>query len=121
LASGDVGSELHGDHERAQHRDPGPDHRRRLPRHRAHELGGDAKSSVGIWTTASRRKARVLDSSGGTGSRNGTLRPGIAPGQPLFNEVLVPLSEGQVERADHLQDDKDYAAGVAHPELSPDC
>jgi hypothetical protein len=75
-------------------------------------------SNVGIWTTASRRKARVLDSSGGTGIESGPYVQVSRLGNPLFNEVLVPLAAKDKWNAQPPSGDKAYAAGVAHPELA---
>ena len=77
-----------------------------------------AASSVGIWTTASRRKARVLDTKGGTGVETGPYVQVSRMGNPLFNEVLVPLAQKDEWNAQNPVDDKNYANGVAHPELS---
>jgi hypothetical protein len=75
-------------------------------------------SNVGIWTTASRRKARVLGSNGGTGIASGPYVQVSRLGNPLFNEVLVPLAQKDKWNAQPPSGDKAYAAGVAHPELA---
>jgi hypothetical protein len=75
-------------------------------------------SSVGIWTTASRRKARVLDSNGGTGIETGPYVQVSRLGNPLFNEVLVPLAAKDKWNAQAPANDKNYAKGVAYPELA---
>ncbi|HEV3188008.1 MAG TPA: DUF4331 domain-containing protein [Acidimicrobiales bacterium] len=77
-----------------------------------------AKSSVGIWTTASRRKARVLNDKGGTGVETGPYVQVSRLGNPLFNEVLVPLAEKDKWNAQPPSKDKNYAKGVAKPELA---
>jgi hypothetical protein len=77
-----------------------------------------AKSSVGIWTTASRRKARVLNSNGGTGVETGPYVQVSRLGNPLFNEVLVPLAQKDKWNAQFPSKDSQYANGVAHPELA---
>lgn len=77
-----------------------------------------AQSSVGIWTTASRRKARVLDQDGGTGTETGPYVQVSRLGNPLFNEVLVPLSQKDKWNAQTPANDKNYANGVAFPELA---
>jgi hypothetical protein len=77
-----------------------------------------AKSSVGIWTTASRRKARVLNGNGDQGVETGPYVQVSRLGNPLFNEVLVPLSQKDRWNSSYPEDDKNYVAGVAHPELS---
>jgi hypothetical protein len=78
----------------------------------------DAKSSVGIWTTASRRKARVLNDNGGPGIESGPYVQVSRLANPLFNEVLVPISEKDKWNAQPPSGDSKYASGVAHPELA---
>jgi hypothetical protein len=75
-------------------------------------------SSVGIWTAASRRKARVLTTDGGAGVETGPYVQVSRMGNPLFNEVLVPLSQKDEWNAQPPGKDSAYANGVAHPEFS---
>jgi hypothetical protein len=77
-----------------------------------------AKSSVGIWTTASRRKARVLNDDGGPGVESGPYVQVSRMANPLFNEVLVPISQKDKWNAQPPSGDSKYANGVAHPELA---
>jgi hypothetical protein len=77
-----------------------------------------AASSVGVWTTASRRKARVLNANGGTGVETGPYVQISRLGNPLFNEVLVPLTAKDKWNAQSPANDKNYAKGVAYPELA---
>ena len=77
-----------------------------------------AGSSVGIWTTASRRKARVLTANGGTGIESGPYVQVSRLGNPLFNEVLVPLSAKDKWNAQAPAYDKNYVKGVTSPELA---
>jgi len=77
-----------------------------------------AASSVGVWTTASRRKARVLTSNGGAGTETGPYVQVSRLGNPLFNEVLVPLAQKDKWNAQSPANDSNYANGVAHPELA---
>jgi hypothetical protein len=77
-----------------------------------------AASSVGIWTTASRRQAKVRDANGGRGVDTGPYVQVSRLGNPLFNEVLVPLSEKDVWNSQPPSKDKSYAKGVASPELA---
>ena len=77
-----------------------------------------AASSVGVWTTASRRKARVLTSNGGAGTETGPYVQVSRLGNPLFNEVLVPLAQKDKWNAQPPANDSNYANGVAHPELA---
>jgi hypothetical protein len=75
-------------------------------------------SSVGIWTTANRRKARVLNDNGDMGVETGPWVQVSRLGNPLFNEVLVPLSQKDKWNSSYPEHDSDYVAGVAHPELA---
>ncbi|MGH3732446.1 MAG: DUF4331 domain-containing protein [Acidimicrobiales bacterium] len=77
-----------------------------------------AKSSVGIWTTASRRKARVLNDNGDLGFQTGPYVQVSRLGNPLVNEVLIPLSQKDKWNSSSPQNDKNYVNGVAHPELA---
>lgn len=74
-------------------------------------------ASVGIWTTASRQKARVLGSAG-TGVESGPWVQVSRLANPLVNEVIVPLADKDFWNAQPPRDDKQFVAGVAHPELA---
>jgi hypothetical protein len=76
-----------------------------------------ASSVLGIWGAASRRKMRVVDSANDEKSESGPWVQVSRLGNPLFNEVLVPLGKKDRWNASQPVDDKNYAAGVAHPEL----
>jgi hypothetical protein len=77
-----------------------------------------ASSSVGVWTTASRQKARVRDSDHGWHNDSGPYVQVSRLGNPLFNEVLVPLAQKDQWNASPPSQDKNYVNGVAHPELA---
>jgi hypothetical protein len=78
-----------------------------------------ASSSVGIWTTASRQKARIWDQNNGWGHNDtGPFVQISRLGNPLFNEVLVPLSQKDQWNASSPAQDQYFANGVAHPELA---
>jgi hypothetical protein len=77
-----------------------------------------ASASVGVWTTASRRKAKVIGSNGGAGTQTGPYVQVSRLGNPLFNEVLVPVAQKDKWNAQYPVNDKAYANGVAHPELA---
>jgi hypothetical protein len=76
-----------------------------------------ASSVLGIWGAASRRKMRVVDAANDEKSESGPWVQVSRLGNPLFNEVLVPLGKKDRWNASQPVDDKDYAAGVTHPEL----
>jgi hypothetical protein len=74
-----------------------------------------AASTIGVWATASRRRVRLRgkpDIEAGPWTQVSRL------GNPLFNEVLVPLGKKDDWNADSPAGDSKYAAGVAHPELA---
>ena len=77
-----------------------------------------AHASVGIWTTASRQQARVLHSDGGAEVASGPWVQVSRLGNPLVNEVLVPLSKKDYWNSQQPKEDKQFLAGAAHPELS---
>jgi len=76
-----------------------------------------ARSVLGIWGAASRRKMRVVDAANDEKSESGPWVQVSRLGNPLFNEVLVPLGKKDRWNASQPVNDKDYADGVAHPEL----
>jgi hypothetical protein len=76
------------------------------------------KAVLGVWAAASRRKVRIQD-------RRGNDRGGSGPwvqvsrlGNPLFNEVIVPISRKDEWNATDPEDDKDFLEYVQHPELA---
>jgi hypothetical protein len=71
------------------------------------------KSVIGVWASASRRKA-VVRGSVATGPFVQVSRLG----NPLFNEVIVPMSRKDKWNASEPANDKDYAGYVAKPELA---
>jgi hypothetical protein len=74
-------------------------------------------SVLGIWGAASRRKMRVVDTANDEKAESGPWVQVSRLGNPLFNEVLVPLGRKDRWNASQPVDDKDYAAGVTSPEL----
>jgi hypothetical protein len=74
-------------------------------------------SVLGIWGAASRRKMRVVDTANDERAESGPWVQVSRLGNPLFNEVLVPLGKKDRWNASQPVDDKNYADGVAHPEL----
>lgn len=78
-----------------------------------------AKSNavVGIWTSASRQKATVIDP-GGQIVQTGPWMQVSRLGNPLFNEVLVPMAKKDVWNASRPSSDSQFASGVTNPELA---
>jgi hypothetical protein len=77
-----------------------------------------ANATIGIWTTASRQKARMLSTEAAGGAESGPWVQVSRLGNPLVNEVLVPLSQKDYWNAQPPKDDKQFLSGTAHPELS---
>src|SRR6476620_10548799 len=78
---------------------------------------GAAAPVIGVWTTASRQKARVLKA-GGTEVSSGPYVQISRLGNPLVNEVVVPMSKKDYWNAQEPVDDKQFTPAVLNPELS---
>jgi hypothetical protein len=78
----------------------------------------DPKSVIGVWTTASRRTAKVVDSETGRVTASGPWAQVSRLGMPLINEVIIAL--GDKDRWNHLAPltDKQFAHYYANPELA---
>ncbi len=78
----------------------------------------DPRSVIGIWTTASRHAACVMDSDTGKLVTSGPFRQVSRLGNPLINEVVIAL--GDKDRWNTLPpaDDKQFAHYYANPELA---
>jgi hypothetical protein len=83
---------------------------------------GDSRAVVGIWTAAYRRQARIRPDAdeGGDGEdvESGPWVQVSRLGNPLFNEVIVPMSKK--DRWNSLQPaaDSQFLQYVQHPELA---
>jgi hypothetical protein len=76
------------------------------------------RNTIGVWATASRRTARVFDKATGTYRGTGPTVQVSRLGNPLFNEVIVPMAEKDKWNAAEPADDATYAPYVAQPELA---
>ena len=77
-----------------------------------------AKSVIGVWATASRTTARILDKDSGTYRNMGKFSQISRLGNPLVNEVLNPMAEKDRWNAQDPDDDKQFSQYVYHPELA---
>ncbi|MEO5651653.1 MAG: DUF4331 domain-containing protein [Marmoricola sp.] len=75
-------------------------------------------SVIGVWTDASRRKSRMFDSRKGKYVGHGPYVQVSRLGNPLVNEVLIPMAEKDAWNADAPREDKRYAKYVDKPELA---
>ncbi|HEY3830978.1 MAG TPA: DUF4331 domain-containing protein [Acidimicrobiia bacterium] len=73
-----------------------------------------AASVIGVYTSASRQRVHMYE---GDGTNTGPWTQVSRLGNPLFNEVLVPMEhKDDWNRTDPVHD-SNFASGVLHPEL----
>ena len=77
---------------------------------------GDANAIIGSWTTASRRRGLVRTPAGNV-VETGPWVQVSRLGSPLFNELLVGMTDKDGWNRSLPVNDSEYAGGVAHPEL----
>ena len=74
--------------------------------------------TIGVWTTASRQRARLWDADSGENVDSGPFRQVSRLGNPLVNEVLIPLGHKDQWNSLPPSDDKRFAAYVTKPGLA---
>jgi hypothetical protein len=77
----------------------------------------DARSTIGVYATASRQKASVIGSDG-TVTATGPWMQVSRLGNPLINEVVIPVGMKDKFNATNPDADKQFAAHVSKPELA---
>ncbi len=77
----------------------------------------NAHATIGVWSAASRRKVRMIDKSSKQ-SESGPWVQVSRLGNPLINEVIIPLGEKDRWNSVYPVDDKQFAKHVAHPEVA---
>jgi hypothetical protein len=77
-----------------------------------------ANATIGVWTSASRQKSKVFDSRQGKYVGHGPYKQVSRLGNPLFNEVLVPMAEKDEWNARPPRTDARFAKYVNQPELA---
>jgi len=75
----------------------------------AKSLLNGSNPTIGVWTTASRRSTQIWDSDGSTVHTNGPWRQVSRLGNPLVNEVVIPM--GKKDLWNTLTPDKDIQFG----------
>ncbi len=113
---------------RRRERDSSPEHPHdRDPGTRSRCLRSDGSSTpsasspkavLGIWSGASRRKVRIFDDQTHKVVGSGPWVQVSRLGNPLFNEVIVPLGKKDEWNGDNPVDDLEYLPDVQHPELA---
>jgi len=77
-----------------------------------------SSSVIGVWSAASRRKVRMIDKANDEHSESGPWVQVSRLGNPLFNEVIVPLGGKDRWNALYPAGDKAFAKHVEHPEVA---
>jgi hypothetical protein len=77
-----------------------------------------ATGTIGVWTTASRQRVRIYEPDTGITSSSGPYVQISRLGNPLFNEVLIPLSTKDMWNAQQPADDSQFASYVSAPQLA---
>jgi hypothetical protein len=80
---------------------------------------GDSKAVVGVWTAAYRRMARIISDGGDADDvESGPWVQVSRLGNPLFNEVIVPMSKKDLWNSLPPTSDSQFLSNVQHPELA---
>jgi hypothetical protein len=74
--------------------------------------------TIGVWTTASRQRVRLWDAEAGENVNSGSFRQVSRLGNPLVNEVLIPLGKKDLWNSLPPSDDKLFASYVTSPGLA---
>jgi Domain of unknown function (DUF4331) len=78
----------------------------------------DRRSVIGVWATASRRRALIRERRNGVVQLAGDWVQVSRLGNPLFNEVIVPMGEKDLWNALPPAEDNEFLKYVLHPELA---
>jgi len=76
------------------------------------------KSVIGIWATASRTAARIIKSDRGRRRSLGRFVQVSRLGNPLVNEVLIPMAVKDYWNTAQPYEDDEFTRYVLHPELA---
>ncbi len=76
------------------------------------------RPTIGVWTTASRRRVGIYDDRGGPAFHSGPHHQVSRLGNPLVNEVLIPMGKKDYWNTQQPAHDKQFATFVAQPELA---
>ena len=74
--------------------------------------------TIGVWTTASRQRVTLWDTDRGQNVYSGPWRQVSRLGNPLVNEVLIPLGKKDLWNTLPPADDKLFASYVTPPGLA---
>ena len=79
---------------------------------------GRAGAVIGVWASAHRRTSRIFDEHRGAFLGHGPWSQVSRLGNPLFNEVIVPMAKKDTWNARRPKGDSAFAKYVNHPELA---
>ena len=74
--------------------------------------------TIGVWTSAERQRARISNGEGAGHSHHGPFTQVSRLGNPLFNEVIVPIGDKDRWNQVAPHNDAQFVKYVAHPELA---
>ncbi len=77
----------------------------------------DRRNVIGVWATAKRAKARIFSKKTQVFMNRGPAVQVSRLGNPLVNEVLIPMSKKDRWNADQPNGDREYIDSVNKPEL----
>jgi len=78
----------------------------------------DPNATIGVWTTASRQKARIFEGQPGVNVNSGPWTQVSRLGNPLVNEVLIPMASKDYWNSQTPFGDSQFASHVSTPELA---
>jgi uncharacterized protein DUF4331 len=78
----------------------------------------DPRATIGVWTSASRQRVRMLDTERNNTWSSGPYRQVSRLANPLFNEVIVPMGRKDFWNVQPPSADSQFAKYVAKPEVS---
>jgi hypothetical protein len=85
---------------------------------RSHGKVTDPGAVIGVWTSASRQRARLWDADRAEYVSAGPFHQVSRLANPLVNEVIIPLGQKDLWNTLPPSDDKRFASRVTHPELA---
>jgi hypothetical protein len=78
----------------------------------------EPRATIGVWTTASRQRVRMLDEDRANTWSTGPFRQVSRLANPLFNEVIVPMGRKDFWNTQTPDGDSRFAKFVASPEVA---
>ncbi len=82
------------------------------------QLTERGRPTIGVWTSASRQRVTIVNQDGGDNLHSGSFSQVSRLGNPLINEVIIPLGSKDYWNKQQPANDKQFATYVAHPELA---